>query len=429
MIPTQCPLGKDTRMCEYCDQKDTCGNTCDGGADTTPAKWGNISGTLADQKDLMAELDNRESLVRADIKANTTLIDTLQTLTSKVEGTANTAYTLANKNTSILSTVEGVANAAKITAESNAKRLTATEGVANNAKTLADSNATRLTATEGTANNADALSKENRKLISSLESRANTIEQMHSIPLSLEFMQISDLGVEDELFAIVPFDYGKLILYDKNYHFLFARNVRNWVKYEGYCGKQTGWRSPRISHDMETYCGITANDYNLIYIVPVRSQMETIWRSKQAYYRIPLRIYSPVYAAYTSGNVTAEPTEEMSTYSKPSVFGDLESTFKTIAAKYGTINKGHGYPYLCYKKMGIAIAYIDGNGELEIRSAFQPFTVYYNKANNNYSYSRWTDFTLNPGGQQNVLPFSDDSGIAVASEEGDTTTGTETVTA
>lgn len=53
MIPTQCPLGQDTRMCAYCAHKDTCANRCD--LAKCDIVWGEISGDLTDQTDLAAE--------------------------------------------------------------------------------------------------------------------------------------------------------------------------------------------------------------------------------------------------------------------------------------------------------------------------------------------------------------------------------------
>lgn len=53
MIPTQCPLGQDTRMCAYCAHKDSCANRCD--LAKCDIIWGEISGDLTDQTDLAAE--------------------------------------------------------------------------------------------------------------------------------------------------------------------------------------------------------------------------------------------------------------------------------------------------------------------------------------------------------------------------------------
>ncbi len=436
MIPTQCPLGQDPRMCAYCDQKDTCGCTCD---DNTDAIWGKISGDLTDQTDLVAELDKRETAVRTDITANTNLITSLQTLTSQVEGTANSALAIGNTNTKRLDATEGVANTAKALASANEKRLTATEGVANNAtalaksnatrltategvantaKALANSNATRLTSTEGVANGADALSKENRKLISAVETRANGIELMHYIPWSLEFI---DDGTEDQLYAIVPFDYGELIKNNSSYCFLFARNVHTTVKQNNAHYKQTGWRSPRMSHDITQEYGLDANEFPLLQIVPNRDKIVIVNRLHQQYSRIPLRLYSAAYAKGHNGEITIEPTIDMTLGSNPDMFWELEDFFKKTAAIYGDTSHGHGYTHLCYKKMGIALAYQYGSEEIHIRSDFKPFTVYYNESNSKFSFSRWTDFTTNPGTSPSV-PLSDDSGIAVASEEGDTAT-------
>ena len=54
MIPTTWPYGKDPRMCAYCDKKDTCNCRCDKNTDVI---WGDITGDLADQTDLMAVIN------------------------------------------------------------------------------------------------------------------------------------------------------------------------------------------------------------------------------------------------------------------------------------------------------------------------------------------------------------------------------------
>lgn len=440
MIPTQCPSGQDPRMCAYCDQKDTCGCTCE---DTTDAIWGKISGDLADQTDLVAELDNRETAVRSDITANTNLITSLQTLTSQVEstansalaigdtntkrldateGVANTAKTLASANEKRLTETEGVANNASALAKTNATRLTATEGVANTAKALADSNAKRLTSTEGVANGADALSKENRKLISTVEARANEIEIMHYIPWSLEFITVEN--TQDQLYAVVPLDYGEIIRNNSSYCFLFARNVHTTAKLPIGRYKQTGWRSPRISHDIAVEYNLDAYEYPLLQIVPNRDKIETVKRLNQQYYRIPLRLYSAAYAAGHNMEITTDPKIDLTLDSHPDAFWELEDFFEATAAKYGDASTGHSYTHLCYKKMGIALAFHYDDGGIYLRSDFKPFTVYFNKNNQNFSFSRWTDFTTNPGTSPSVL-LSDDSGIAVVSEDDNTTTDSE----
>ena len=254
MIPTQCPSGQDPRMCAYCAHKDTCTNRCD--LAKCDIIWGEISGDLADQTDLVAELDNRETAVRSDITANTNLITSLQTLTSQVEstansalaigatntkrldateGVANTAKTLASANEKRLTETEGVANNASALAKTNATRLTATEGVANTAKALADSNAKRLTSTEGVANGADALSKENRKLISTVEGR----ETEHT-----NFSQVRLNIIDRRLYIVAP--KGLLSENDKP---VFARyiksSIRQIINGTSYHYKRRGWIRPK----------------------------------------------------------------------------------------------------------------------------------------------------------------------------------------
>lgn len=65
MIPTQCPSGQDPRMCAYCAHKDTCTNRCD--LAKCDIIWGEISGDLADQTDLAAEIASvRSEIVKAN---------------------------------------------------------------------------------------------------------------------------------------------------------------------------------------------------------------------------------------------------------------------------------------------------------------------------------------------------------------------------
>ncbi len=64
MIPTGCPYGHDTRMCAYCSKKDTCSCRCD--VPKCDIIWGEITGNIADQTDLSAELKTiRDSIVSA----------------------------------------------------------------------------------------------------------------------------------------------------------------------------------------------------------------------------------------------------------------------------------------------------------------------------------------------------------------------------
>lgn len=111
MIPTQCPSGQDPRMCAYCDQKDTCGCTCD---DTTDAIWGKISGDLADQTDLVAELDNREVEIKNEITSD---ISTLQSSIDAVQSTADDAHRIGESANAIANDARDIANAAQSTAD------------------------------------------------------------------------------------------------------------------------------------------------------------------------------------------------------------------------------------------------------------------------------------------------------------------------
>lgn len=107
MIPTQCPLGQDTRMCAYCDQKDTCGCTCD---DNTDAIWGKISGDLADQTDLVAELEKRETEIRNE---NTSNISSLQSSIDAAQSTANDAHSIGESAAAIANDARDMAVAAQ----------------------------------------------------------------------------------------------------------------------------------------------------------------------------------------------------------------------------------------------------------------------------------------------------------------------------
>ncbi len=111
MIPTQCPTGQDPRMCAYCDQKDTCGCTCD---DTTDAIWGKISGDLADQTDLVAELDNREVEIKNEITSD---ISTLQSSINAVQSTADDAHRIGESANAIANDARDMASSAQSAAE------------------------------------------------------------------------------------------------------------------------------------------------------------------------------------------------------------------------------------------------------------------------------------------------------------------------
>lgn len=111
MIPTDCPYGDDPRMCEYCSLKDTCDHKC---CPQTTVAWGNITGLLTDQTDLVAELDKRQTEVKTEITESTA---TLQTAIDNVDGkvetnTANIATNttniadLSNKHDALQSTLE-----------------------------------------------------------------------------------------------------------------------------------------------------------------------------------------------------------------------------------------------------------------------------------------------------------------------------------
>lgn len=136
MIPATCPHGKDTRMCAYCDKKDTCDCRCDKNTDVI---WGEITGELKEQTDLQAALDKHT----ADILTVDTLAHSNEQRLDAVEGTANEANQRSKDNLTRLDTVEGTANATKVLADVHTTRLNNIEGVANGAQATAY-NATQI---------------------------------------------------------------------------------------------------------------------------------------------------------------------------------------------------------------------------------------------------------------------------------------------
>ena len=98
-------------MCAYCGQKDTCGCTCE---DTTDAIWGKISGDLADQTDLVAELDKREAEIKNEITSD---ISTLQSSIDAAQSTADDAHRIGESANAIANDARDMANAAQSAAD------------------------------------------------------------------------------------------------------------------------------------------------------------------------------------------------------------------------------------------------------------------------------------------------------------------------